>query len=152
MLYIFISAKTEKLKGFLPVFKLCINMKKKIIPIIISAIVLAILLSLPKKEKLPTNTNRSLYVQTFRYGKQPITIEECIKDGIVVENMTLEECNKAVKGEYKLITKLEDDWTIRSHKSSNIFFKNDIVKSRNDIQIERMKKVFEIIKKSHSEK
>ena len=93
------------------------------------------------------NKPRETYIQTYRFGKELITIKECINMGIVTKNMTMEECNQAVKGKFKLKIKLEDNWAIYSHDDLSIFFKGDIVKTKKDLRRERFIKFSEYLKK-----
>ena len=59
----------------------------------------------------------------------------------------MKECNKAVKGEFKLHTKLEGDWGLYEFKGQKVLFKKNIAKSKKDLSIERL-----LLFKKHLEK
>jgi len=89
-------------------------------------------------------------MKSFREPKVPVTVYECIEQGEVARNMTMEECNEAVKGTFILTVKLEDNWGIwrhvGKHYTQNIYFNKGIAKDVNDMQMERLFKVFEVIR------
>jgi hypothetical protein len=113
---------------------------------------LIIFLSSCSKKHPETGLKRLTYIETFRFGKEEITVEDCIKYGIIARDMTIDECNNSINGELKLKIKLEDNWAIYSHDGLNIFFNNKIAKSKEDLQKDRLIKTMKIIKKSEEQR
>ena len=98
---------------------------------------------------IKTGPKRTVYIKTFRFeGRDYLTVEECIELGIVTVGMTMDECNESVKGEFELHTKLEDDWAIYNYGDMRIYFKEDVVHTITDLQISRIMKAAELIKKN----
>jgi len=121
-------------------------MKRKLLIYLIPIIIIIIIFIFFSCSKKPDPQKRIVYITNTSGEKIAITVLECIKDGIVTKDMTIKECNEAVKGTFKLKIKLEDDWAIYSYKeeykTTEIFFKGNIAKNIEDLQNERLLKVF----------